>query len=506
MRKIVIFIIALVFAFPAQAIQTHEVEDAAYAFFERELLDETGGVYANLLTTYPSNPAAGVNHEMLSESAGLIMEYDVYSNREDAFAVQHQFVDTYLKHDASLLYNWRIGPNLEEIATSSAIIDDFRILDAYMQAADKWNNQSYRDTALAAADKILQYVVVDGVMTQGASWNDSGVYPSSQTQISYLDLSVMQRFAVYDSRWTTVEQRQAELINGAAIGNGLYWLTYDLDTDTYIQDPSLSSIQLGIIGYHLAEAGYTDLGQQTLDFFKSKYETEGEIVGAYTPLGISDSPYQDFSVYSLVSEFARFMGDTAFADEMLAVVTSLQVDNPSSVYDGAFQWSEGDKVYAFGQTNALRALGHAYPVDAVITEEPNVDSPQQPVAPLPTVDAPVVEPSLDVDTGTTLPHVQLRLQKKRKGSRHVLIVHVTTASENVNLDGRMVRFYRKTKNGTFHLTKKKKVKNGVAKIIVRHRKKLNQYQARFRPISAEEREMFSRTTAKSNVQHIQKRY
>jgi len=46
----------------------------------------------------------------------------------------------------------------------------------------------------------------------------------------------------------------------------------------------------------------------------------------------------------------------------------------------------------------------------------------------------------------------------------------------------------------------------VAKIIVRHRKKLNQYQARFRPISAEEREMFSRTTAKSNVQHIQKRY
>lgn len=524
MRKhITVAVVIALFSLPhfALAVDLDAARNAGFGFLESQLLDSSGGIYANLLTTYPEDANAGVNHQMLSEYAGLAMEYAVYVNDQDFFSGQHGFVSGTLFSDISSLFMWRVGPNLEVIAASSASIDDLRIIDGYIQAYEKWGTEEYFTSALNAATALKAYAFVDGVLTQGTSWDNEGVYASSPAIISYIDLPAMKRLAQYDSSWTDIEQTQAGIVAGSAIENGLFWQEYDIATQEYSADASLNSIQQAITAVHLAEAGYTELAQESLDFYKNAYATDGRIYDSYEPDGDPAGPNRDFSVYSLVASLALFLGDDEFADDLLQFVAGLQTSNPESIYNGAFQWSEGDRVYSFVQLNVLRTLGQRNPVVVVEPEQP-VDEPSSPSPDDPSVsdpaegvpdnnlDTPVEDAPLPGGSDDTTndpaedstPTPGLQLGKTKKGRRTILQVTLEDDADTALMEGKTIRFYRKTKKGKFILVKKKKMRDGVAEITVRKNVKITSYQARFRPITESDRESVSAGTIRSNIVKI----
>lgn len=397
MKHLGLVVAALFIAHSVLALDT-QYESAGFQFVENALLDNSGGIYANYLTTYPNDPDAGVNHQMLAEYTGLAMEYAVYANKSDFFATQDSFVRTYLQNhpiQSELdLYSWRINDALTAPAASSATIDDFRIIDGYLQAAQKWDKADYKTTALAAAADLKEYTMVNGIISEAASWDADGVYASDTAILSYFDLPAMQRLAAFDTTWATIEQTHYDLItdSASALGNnGLYRLNYNLNTGTFIEQTELNTIHQALIAQHLAEAGHTELAQQSLDFYKSEYANNGgRIYGAYTEAGEAASPYEDISIYSILASTALFLGDNTFADQLFDTITSLQVANTGTVYDGAFMWGIGDRVYAFVQLQAIRALAQANPIAYVPEPEPT-PSPTPEPTPQPTPE-PTPEP------------------------------------------------------------------------------------------------------------------
>ncbi len=350
----------LLVAQPSFALQDYSATQAAgLSFLQNNLQDATGGIYANLLEIYPENNNAGVNHQMLSEYSGISMEFAAYADNPSFFETQHSFVSNVLLDPRSGLYNWRVDKNGNELTTSSASLDDFRIINGYLLAADQWDNETYRTEGLEIAEALRVYAIADGIMTQGATWNDFGVYTTDSAIIAYLDLPTMKRIAKHDTRWIQIEAAQHDLVQGAAIGNGLYWQDYDLQTGLYDTGATtVNSIHQGIIAMHLAGAGYADEAQVSLDFFKGKYEEYGRIAGVYYPQSGEEAvDFQDTSVYAFVAALAIYQGDEIFAETILDLLESLQIES-NNEYNGAFLWSKPNpsRVYAFGHTAILRSL------------------------------------------------------------------------------------------------------------------------------------------------------
>ncbi len=349
----------VVFALPVHAAT---VDSAGFDFLNTYLVDgTTGGIYANLDTGYANNPDAGVNHQMLSEYSGIAMEYAVLAGRKSFFSTQHQFVNGWLRYMTYNLYHWRILEDGTK-APSDATIDDFRIIDGYLQADAAWGRPTYLKIARTMGNSLKKRALRNGILTNAVSWDADGYYKDTIAWISYVDLPAMQRLAVFDTTWNPIIDTHVALIRASAYGNGLYHEQYDIPSKQFIEQNSVNSIHQLFIANHLAEAGYTADAQQTLDFYKQAYEGTGSIADQYTPGGVSDSPYEDIAVYALASELAHFLGDTTFRDEMLQVIRQLQVKDPASVSYGSFQWGQGDTVYSFVQLTALRAFSRVAPV------------------------------------------------------------------------------------------------------------------------------------------------
>lgn len=396
-------VVLVVFVQPVFALTWSEAETRGATFLETQLLDDSGGIYANLLDTYPADPYAGVNHQMLSEYAGLAMEYAMYADREDFFATQHSFASDVLRDDRSGLYDWRVGPELQQIGDSSATIDDLRIVDGYLLAAEEWASAAYRNEAVSVGNALQEHALNNGVLVNATSWDDDGVYQDPIALTSYFDLPAMQRLAEQDTEWSAIEQTHAALLDDAAYGNGLYRFRYSTTTQQFLTETSLDTIHQMFVANHLAEAGYAGRAQESLDFFKTQYNTADRIAGAYTPVGAENSPYEDIAIYSLAASLAHWLGDDGFEQAMLDMVVNMQIDHPSSIYHGAFQWTEGDRVYAFVQLNAIRALalrGWASPTP-VPTPDPTpapdptpTPEPTPEPAPAPSPVSPTPEPDL----------------------------------------------------------------------------------------------------------------
>lgn len=361
MNKIVLFFITPLFVFVPIVVSATTVDEAGFIFLQQNLLDSSGGIYANLDTGYANNPDAGVNHQMLSEYTGIAMEYAVLAGRKTFFSTEHTFANRSLRNTLWNLYHWRI---LEDgtRAPSNATIDDLRIIDGYLQADATWGRPTYRKIARTMGNSLKRKALRNGVLTNAVSWDADGYYKDTIAWVSYFDLPAMKRLAVYDTAWNTIIDTHVSLIRSASYGNGLYHEQYDIPSKQFIEHDTLNSIHQLFIANHLAEAGYTTEAQQTLDFYEQKYSVTGRIADQYTPTGESDSPYEDIAVYALASELSGFLGDTTFRDEMLQKIRQLQVKDPTSASYGSFQWGEGDTVYSFVQLTALRAFSRVAPM------------------------------------------------------------------------------------------------------------------------------------------------
>lgn len=328
----------------------------AMLFLQTQLMHPSGGIYSNLEETYDASEQYGVNHQMLSESTGLAMEYAVLANRPKFFEKQADFAHRQLRIKKYDLYRWRLGKNLGKISSSNATIDDLRIIDGYLQAYDRWGTQKYLRRARASGKALKRYAFRDGIMSNAVWWNNNEIGTDDTAWISYFDFPAWQRLEDHQPFWAGVISSHYDLVEQAALGNGLYRERYNIDDASFEDQAEVDTIHQLFIANHLAEAGYTELAQQTLDFFKNEYSTTGEIRGQYTLAGEPSSPYQDISIYAQLADLALFLGDDAFATEMKQLVRSFQIQQKGSTYYGSFVWSEGDTVYSFVQLTAMRAL------------------------------------------------------------------------------------------------------------------------------------------------------
>lgn len=98
------------------------------------------------------------------------------------------------------------------------------------------------------------------------------------------------------------------------------------------------------------------------------------------------------------------------------------------------------------------------------------------------------------------------LKKEKKGkNKYKLTARIKDTATNEKLNKRWVKFYRKVGKGKYKFHKKKKTKKDKTTLVVKKRKKVNYYQARFKPKKIKDVASYGNTRVKSSRIKIPKK-
>jgi hypothetical protein len=127
----------------------------------------------------------------------------------------------------------------------------------------------------------------------------------------------------------------------------------------YSKENSLNSIHEATIGLNLVSYNRA-AAKKNLNFWKYRWNHEfmeekyPHIASAYSPIGRPLCEWcADISVYSLISQLAHKLGDTAFEAQMIDAINQLK----EGKFAGAFSWDQSYEISSYA--NALALIGLA---------------------------------------------------------------------------------------------------------------------------------------------------
>ncbi len=289
---------------------------------------------------------------VLSESAGLMMQYAVLANDRALFDQQLAFVRKKLTGQYGLFF-WKVSSDGELAASSSACLDDLRIVHACLQAHRQWGDAQYLAFARDIADNIWRYEVVKNALRDALSWRDYGEPDTADTlQLSYADIPALQALQAMDGEtWTPVAARTGELLLGGRRENGLFFEKYDFTAQKYAGERQnmINQLYCAIFAVPLERDNHPFLG-----WLKQSFAHGGVLYAAYdSGTGEATEFFESTSVYALAARYALLVGDHPLAEKLIDKMLRFQNLNPlSPLYGGFFD----DEVYSFDNLEALISL------------------------------------------------------------------------------------------------------------------------------------------------------
>lgn len=304
--------------------------------------------------------ASGV--EVLSESIGLMMLHYVYTENKSGFEHLRLFCEEKLKNNP--IYVYREG------FSTNALIDDFRIVEALLLAAEAFNNPLYQKQALDYANVLYETNVSDGHLVDfyDVQYNNRNTFLT----LCYANFKLLYQLSIYDPRWYPILDATKAIVDLGYISDSfpLYRNNYNYDTNTYNED-SIHIVHGLKTLLQLAEIG--ELPSTSLQWLKEQVE-EGTLYGSYSITGEPLTDIQSTAAYALAARIAAAVRDQPFYDQCIQRMEQYKVTDKSSEMFGAFGNAETGEAYSFDQLSALLA----YDAEKIFYKSNNALSPDFP--------------------------------------------------------------------------------------------------------------------------------
>lgn len=299
-------------------------ESPLLRFVVEHLMDPSGGIYTNLRNDLELEPDTAGNHQMLSESTGLMMEYAIRTNRQDLFDTQVSFLRTRLMTREGQI-RWvheEEGP-FSDVHVNAAI-DDLKIIAALLEASERWEDDGYGRLADRLAGVLLKQGTAGDLLPDYYDWR----YGEQADEItsSYLELGALGRLAERNPEWRPIRDRALSLLESSRLPGGLFLKTYRIAEGHWIGQDSFNMIDALYAAGHLASAGI-DISD-TLDMIERKWREDGRLSAAYDSEWRTVDEGISPAVYALA--YRLLMGDG-------------RTDTAASILEAMYEWSERDE-------------------------------------------------------------------------------------------------------------------------------------------------------------------
>jgi endo-1,4-beta-D-glucanase Y len=240
---------------------------------------------------------------------------------------------------------WRLTSNDSVIGDGSNIASDadLRTIKALLIAERQWRDSKYTEMIDQLASGIKKVAITKdnylapygGVSGQTATWTANEVW------LSYTDFTVLNELSNrFGPPWTIVYVNMKKASLKAQLVNGLYnsMLTESrqygngIDAGGY----SINSMWMMVRNAESSDKELMQAANKSLQFYKNKYQVDGELYATYGSNGDALSPADTPWVYALVGRAAIALDDKEFSDQMIKKLIEKQINNSSSQFFGAF--------------------------------------------------------------------------------------------------------------------------------------------------------------------------
>lgn len=311
-------------------------------FIESKMQNEDGGIITNYKLGEDSR-------DVLSESEGLAMLYYVFVKDEQKFSMHYEFVKNNMLLKTNLI-SWRVGEDFSY--SSSAAIDDLRIIRALIFASNEFNNKEYQSLARKITKAVKKYETRSGYLVDYFD----GYIKSNSITLSYIDLYTLKLMANYDTYFETVYLNLRDILDRGKIeGTPFYRNKYNLKTKSFSNERYVDILQNAIVVEHLVEDNIYP--NDFLEFVKKEINQNGAIYSRYDiTTKKSVSRVESTAIYATLARVALYYKDIDLYKALIDRMNKMQVKNKSSQISGAFGDSRTLYAHSFDNLNALIAL------------------------------------------------------------------------------------------------------------------------------------------------------
>ncbi|EGG36812.1 glycosyl hydrolase family 8 [Paenibacillus sp. HGF5] len=311
--------------------QNKENPDVTAAFIEEHMTNDNGTIATYLKPAASENPDIVAGREALSESLGLWMQTAVVSGNRARFDDSVQLLTTYfLNQEQEPYIQWKLRPDGQSEVTTNALGDDLRILDALLNAFNRWGEEEYLQLAKKIGSALLAVQTEDYLVDYHDFARDES---AAALSLVYIDLSALREMHNNGILSSQDYERYRNLLAHMPSDGVFYPKTFHIGTGQYEYDASVNLIDQLIVGIHLAEMNHppTDL----IAFLKGEFRQHQRLAGRYTRKSRKpDADYESPAVYGLAIILALQTKDLPWAQQLHERMLQLRDQDPA--YPGGY--------------------------------------------------------------------------------------------------------------------------------------------------------------------------
>ncbi|MFW6282561.1 MAG: glycosyl hydrolase family 8 [Minisyncoccales bacterium] len=323
----------------------------AEEFVYDKLVEENGHLNLYYLNSSlsPEDYEIQAPYRTNSEAASYYLLWNTNVRNKVEFDRELEYMEeNMLREDYDYLM-WRLEENSTPIEDGSNIASDadLRAILALYHAKEIWGDEKYSEMINKLSSGLENIAVSDDdyFVPYGGVRNNE-VWKADVVWLSYSNFQAFRKLAMERGNpWIDVYNNMKKSVLESQLENGLFNPVINNKGEyinTLEEGYSINSMWVMV---RAAESGDKDLqeaARKSLEFYKSKYETEGYIAGAYDEEG-NELSGETLWAYALIGRTAVALGDAEFSKEIVTKILERQNTNPESEFYGSFP--EGESTY-----------------------------------------------------------------------------------------------------------------------------------------------------------------
>ncbi|MDR0267989.1 hypothetical protein [Paenibacillus sp.] len=309
------------------------------------------GPYTNYQDSSETDMAA-TGHEVLSESAGLLMHYDVLTNQKDAFQSEWERA----KHifDLPSGFSYRFSPKQDKKYTINAAVDDLRIISALYDAGEQFHAAAYTELANTYGKRFYKHNIKDNKLYD--FYDEKYKVTNDFVTLCYIDLSTMKRLPIPSKQQANLVLNMQEIIQNGYLSDKFpfYETRYHYDTGTY-RSEGINTVESVLTILTLSEAGLQH--PESISYLKDHVKN-GTLYGQYDKNGTPQNQIQSTAIYAITSMIGSVLHDIDLYKDSIKQMEKYRVADKTSPLYGGFGDSATNQAFSFDNLMALLAYAH----------------------------------------------------------------------------------------------------------------------------------------------------
>ncbi|OAB43359.1 glycosyl hydrolase family 8 [Paenibacillus glacialis] len=332
------------------SLQMEENRKVLYEFIVKEL-SGSYGVFTNYRDSDQTlNVATG--HEVLSESAGLMMRYFAMTKQQSSFDKEWARVKQTLNLTSG--FSYRYSPKLNKRYTLNATVDDLRIIRALHEAGSVFEDARYTEEADLYGKRFFEYSVKDGYVYD--FYDEIYNVTNAFITLCYIDLRTLQELPINSDQLQQLTSNMLTIMQDGYLTDKFpfYETRYQYETNSY------SSENINMVESLLTVLSLTEVKQQnplSIRYLKEHVKS-GTLYGQYNREGRPTTDIQSTAIYAIAAMIGSQLGDKELYEDSIRRMSQYQIHDTNSQLYGSFGDVSTQTVYSFDNLMALLAFAY----------------------------------------------------------------------------------------------------------------------------------------------------